>query len=80
MNGSCPAYDWVNDFTPTPRGIATRLSKETLALLKQLEFVAPLRPLNFEPTAGDADAPRARIARELPLWGDIAKQAGILPQ
>jgi hypothetical protein len=38
-----------------------------------------LRTLGFEASAGGPDALRARIARELPMWGDIIKQAAIKP-
>jgi tripartite-type tricarboxylate transporter receptor subunit TctC len=73
---------WTAMLVPakTPPEIASRLSKETIAVLKQPEFAARLRPVGLEPTAGDGDALRARIARELPLWGEIVKQAGIQPQ
>jgi hypothetical protein len=36
-----------------------------------------LRAVGFEATGGTPDALRSRIARELPLWGDIIAQAGI---
>jgi hypothetical protein len=43
------------------------------------ELQARLRTLGFEASAGGPDALRARIARELPMWGDIIKQAAIKP-
>jgi tripartite-type tricarboxylate transporter receptor subunit TctC len=63
----------------TPLEIAERLTKETVAILKRPEFQARLRTLGFEASAGGPDALRARIARELPMWGDIIKQAAIKP-
>jgi tripartite-type tricarboxylate transporter receptor subunit TctC len=73
---------WTAMFVPvkTPPEIGERLSKETIALLKQPDFLTKLRAVGFEATAAGSDALRARIAREVPLWGDIIKQAGITPQ
>ena len=65
--------------TKTPPEIADRLTRETVTILKRPEFQARLRTLGFEASAGGPDALRARIARELPMWGDIIKQAAIKP-
>ncbi len=64
----------------TPQEIADRLTKETLAILSRPEFRARIRTVGFEVSAGGPDALRARIARELPLWGEVVRQAGIKPQ
>ena len=64
----------------TPQEIADRLTKETLAILNRPDFKARIRTVGFEVTAAGSDALRARIARELPLWGEVVKQAGIKPQ
>ncbi|MCC6776784.1 MAG: tripartite tricarboxylate transporter substrate binding protein [Hyphomicrobiales bacterium] len=63
----------------TPPEIGQRLTKETMALLGREDVRAKLRALGFEPSAGGPDALRARIARELPMWGDIIRQAAIKP-
>jgi tripartite-type tricarboxylate transporter receptor subunit TctC len=61
----------------TPQEVADRLSKETIAILKKPALQPRLRAVGFEATGGGPDALRARIARELPLWGEVVKQAGI---
>jgi tripartite-type tricarboxylate transporter receptor subunit TctC len=64
----------------TPKEIGERLSKETITILNRPDFRTKVRAVGFEVTAGSSDALQARIARELPLWGDVVKQAGIKPQ
>jgi tripartite-type tricarboxylate transporter receptor subunit TctC len=61
----------------TPREIADRLSRETIAILQREDIKSRLRSVGFEATGGDPDALRARIARELPLWGEIIAQANV---
>jgi tripartite-type tricarboxylate transporter receptor subunit TctC len=61
----------------TPREIADVLTKETIAILQLDDVKKRLRSVGFEATGGGPDALRARIARELPLWGDIIAQAGL---
>jgi tripartite-type tricarboxylate transporter receptor subunit TctC len=61
----------------TPREIADLLSKETIAILQVEDVKKRLRAVGFEATGGGPEALRARIARELPLWGDIIIQAGL---
>jgi tripartite-type tricarboxylate transporter receptor subunit TctC len=61
----------------TPREIADVLSKETITILQRDDIKQKLRTVGFEANAGGPDALRARIARELPLWGDIIAQAGL---
>ena len=63
----------------TPPEIADRLSKAAIAVLQPPEIRARLRTVGFETTAAGSDALKAKIARELPLWRDIAKVAGITP-
>jgi tripartite-type tricarboxylate transporter receptor subunit TctC len=65
--------------TKTPLEIAEVLTRETIAILKLEEMQKRLRAVGFEASGGGSDALRARIARELPLWRDIANQAGIRP-
>ena len=64
----------------TPQEVADKLTKETLAILNRPEFRTRVRAVGFEVSAGGPDALRTRIARELPLWGEVVKQAGIKPQ
>ena len=64
----------------TPPEIGERLVAATLAILQKPEMQAKLRTVGFEASAGGADALRNKIARELPMWRDIARQAGIQPQ
>ena len=61
----------------TPREIADVLTKETIAILQLDDVKKRLRSVGFEATGSGPDALRARIARELPLWGDIIAQAGL---
>jgi tripartite-type tricarboxylate transporter receptor subunit TctC len=61
----------------TPREIADLLSRETIAILQVDDVKRRLRAVGFEATGGGPDALRARIERELPLWGDIIVQAGV---
>jgi tripartite-type tricarboxylate transporter receptor subunit TctC len=63
----------------TPPEIADVLTRETIAILKLEDMQKRLRTVGFEASGGDLDALRARIERELPLWRDIANQAGIKP-
>jgi tripartite-type tricarboxylate transporter receptor subunit TctC len=65
--------------TRTPPEIAEALTRETIAILKLDDIQKKLRSVGFEASAGGSDALKARIARELPLWRDVARQAGIKP-
>ena len=63
-----------------PEGSLTAKSKAKPDIWhKWPEFQARLRTLGFEASAGGPDALRARIAHELPMWGEIIKQAAIKP-
>lgn len=63
----------------TPPEIAAALTKETIAILQRDDIRTKLRSVGFEASAGGSDALKSRIERELPLWRDVAKQAGIKP-
>jgi len=63
----------------TPQEIADRLTKATLAVLKNPDIQARVRAVGFEVSAGGPEALKARIARELPMWKEIIQQAGIKP-
>lgn len=64
----------------TPREIADKLSVATRKVLERDETRAKLRTVGLEVTAGTADALKARIAREQPLWREVVQIAGIAPQ
>ena len=66
--------------TQTPAEIADRLSSATRAILMRSEVRDRLRKAGLEVTAGGSSELRERFARELPLWRDIVKIAGITPQ
>jgi tripartite-type tricarboxylate transporter receptor subunit TctC len=64
----------------TPPEIGERLSKAVIAALGKPEVKERLRKAGLEPSATGPDVLKARIARELPLWGEVVKVAGITPQ
>jgi tripartite-type tricarboxylate transporter receptor subunit TctC len=64
----------------TPPDIGERLSKAVIAALGKPEVKERLRKAGLEPSATGPDALKARIARELPLWAEVVKIAGIKPQ
>jgi tripartite-type tricarboxylate transporter receptor subunit TctC len=64
----------------TPPDIGERLSKAVIAVLGKPEVKERLRKAGLEPSATGPDLLKARIARELPLWGEVVKAAGITPQ
>src|SRR5262245_9846241 len=64
----------------TPPEIGQRLSSVIIEALKRPDMRERLRKAGLEPTAGNPDALKARIARELPLWREVVKVAGIPPQ
>ena len=64
----------------TPAGIQGRLARDCLAVLAEPATRAKLRAAGFGIEArGPADL-ADRIAREVPLWRDIIRQAGIPPE
>ena len=64
----------------TPAEIGERLSQATIAVLGKPDVKEKLRKAGLEPSAAGPDALKARIARELPLWSEVVKVAGITPQ
>ncbi len=64
----------------TPAEVVEKLSTATRKILTKPEVRDKLRTVGLEVTAGGPDQLKARFARELPLWRDIVKIAGITPQ
>lgn len=64
----------------TPPEICERLSKAVMAALGKPDVQEKLRKAGLEPSATGPDVLKARIARELPLWAEVVKVAGITPQ
>lgn len=63
----------------TPPEIADKLSSALLTALKSPEAAARFRPLGAEIVAGGPQQLSERIAREIPMWRNIARLSGIKP-
>jgi tripartite-type tricarboxylate transporter receptor subunit TctC len=66
--------------TQTPAEIVQRLSDATQTVLRKQEVRDKLRSVGLEVTASGPAELKARFARELILWRDVVKIAGITPQ
>ena len=66
--------------TQTPAEIVQRLSDATQTILRKQEVRDKLRSVGLEVTASGPAELKARFARELILWRDVVKIAGITPQ
>jgi tripartite-type tricarboxylate transporter receptor subunit TctC len=64
----------------TPPAIIDRLARDSLATLTEPATRARLRAAGFGIEARGPAALAGRIAREVPLWRDIIRQAGIQPE
>ncbi len=64
----------------TPGEIVDRLSGAVQTILRKPEVRDKLRTVGLEATAGGPKDLKARFARELPLWQEVVKVAGITPQ
>jgi tripartite-type tricarboxylate transporter receptor subunit TctC len=64
----------------TPAEIVSLLEKESLAILARPEMRAKLIAAGFEVQAKDGKTHMARVAREVPMFRAIIKQAGIQQQ
>jgi tripartite-type tricarboxylate transporter receptor subunit TctC len=64
----------------TPPAILDRLARESIATLAEPGTQAKLRAAGFGIEARGREALADRIARELPLWRDLIRQAGIPPE
>ena len=61
----------------TPSEIVSRLEQEALAILARPDMRALLAKSGFEIRAKTGKDHMARVAREVPMFADIIKQAGI---
>jgi tripartite-type tricarboxylate transporter receptor subunit TctC len=66
--------------TQTPADIVERLSSSVRVILQKPDVRDKLRAVGLEVTAGGPNELKARFARELPMWRDVVKIAGIPPQ
>lgn len=64
----------------TPPEVTAKLSAALRKILLRDDMKARLRTAGLEPTAGGPAELKARIARELPLWREVVKVAGVKPQ
>jgi tripartite-type tricarboxylate transporter receptor subunit TctC len=64
----------------TPPEVGEKLVAAFKKILSQEDVKARLRTSGLEPTAGGPAELKARIARELPLWSEVVKIAGITPK
>jgi tripartite-type tricarboxylate transporter receptor subunit TctC len=64
----------------TPPEISEKLVTALKKVLTKEEVKARLRASGLEPTAGGPAELKARIAKELPLWREVVKVAGITPR
>lgn len=63
----------------TPADILDKLAAAAATVLRKPENVQRLNASGLEVAAGGPDVLAARVAREVPLWRDLAAQAGIKP-
>jgi tripartite-type tricarboxylate transporter receptor subunit TctC len=62
----------------TPQPIVDRVVKEVLTILKEAEVKERLLKAGIDVNdGGGPDHLRAHIAKELPMWADVAKQTGV---
>jgi tripartite-type tricarboxylate transporter receptor subunit TctC len=64
----------------TPGEIVDRLGGAVQTILRKPDVRDKLRTVGLEATAGGPKDLKARFARELPLWQEVVKVAGITPQ
>jgi tripartite-type tricarboxylate transporter receptor subunit TctC len=63
--------------TKTPPEIVSRLEKVALGILAKPDMRARLAKSGFEVQAKDGKGHMARVAKEVPMFADIIRQAGI---
>jgi len=66
--------------TQTPAEVVQRLSSTVRTILQRPEVREKLRAVGLEVTANGPAELKARFERELPLWRNVVKVAGITPQ
>ncbi|OZI78018.1 ABC transporter substrate-binding protein [Bordetella genomosp. 12] len=80
-----PGFDlaaWVGIFGPAGMEPAVRdkLAEELYAVVSSTEVQEKLSRMGAEPTPARAEALKPFVARQLKVWGDKVKQAGIQPE
>ncbi len=75
------ASSWTAFFGPAnlPAPVRDRLSREIMAALKKPEVLAALDKIGFTVSLIEPDAFRAYQVKEIEVWTEIAKAAGIKP-
>ena len=73
---------WFALFGPgkMPAALAARMRDDVVAVLAEPEMVAKIRDLSSLPGGEPPEAFAQRIKKELVTWGEIAKEAGIVPE
>jgi tripartite-type tricarboxylate transporter receptor subunit TctC len=76
------ASSWTGFFAPaaTPKPALDRLSREIMASLRKTEVVAAIEKLGFTIDIRDPEAFRPYQVKEIEVWTNIAKAAGIKPE
>ena len=64
----------------TPPEVGEKMTAALKRILARDEVKTKLRTSGLEPTGGGPAELKARIAKELPLWREVVKIAGINPQ
>jgi tripartite-type tricarboxylate transporter receptor subunit TctC len=64
----------------TPPEIASKLSREIAAVLRQPDVAARLRDMSAQPVGSTPDETREFIRREADRWREIIATAGIRPE
>ena len=70
---------WIGIIVPqrTPKDIVSRLSAETLAIMRDPDVIHLLNEQQVTPMASGADAFEQLIRSDLDRWGNVVKSAGI---
>ena len=70
---------WIGIIVPqrTPKDIVSRLSAETLAIMRDPDVIQLLNDQQVTPMASGADAFEQLIKSDLDRWGNVIKSAGI---
>ena len=65
----------------TPNEIIELLMREVLTILRRQDVAEALQQTGgVNVVAGDRDALKARLAREIPIWKEVVEKAGIKPE